>query len=112
MKGYLLSFVIALVTVELVVTDDYESNITWSFLDANCKSSPTLELTQNRVYKKNCALRVGQTYVLKCDHDRSGQGWGSSFLVIENSRYCEYSGGSGTPSKPFNVTITGKLASL
>ena len=92
-----------LVTIELqakVAT----FKISWEILGTDCKSSPNFSIyTGNRLYTRNCALSIGQSYTLKCEG-----GWTkndiSNYLVIENSKYCE----STQLLNTVNITITGE----
>ena len=94
-----------LVTIELQSKEDI-SGISWSLLGTNCKSLPNLSVSANRLIKQNCVLAVGKSYTLTCEGPE--EGWVSSYLVIENRKYCEYTGLETT----VNITITGKLKIL
>ena len=80
-------------------------NIGWS-LNPVCKSADNQNYEPYKEYKQNCGLGLGHNYTLKC-HSLDGKGWGSSYLIIENQRYCQdFAVGF---EKTVDVTITGKL---
>ena len=95
---------LVLVTIELQTKVD-TSGTSWEFIGTNCKSLPVLNLPANRLYIKQCALSIGQSYTLACMG--GDQGWFSNHLVIENSKYCENTLNETT----VNITITGKCQS-
>ena len=94
--------VIVLVKIELQ-TKVTANGISWALSDTACKSLPNLSVDANRLYTKHCALAIGETYELTCKS--LGEGWGSNFLLIENSKYCEYT----WLETKINITITGKF---
>ena len=104
-KGKFLFFA-ALVEIKLQGVED-NTAISWSLLQSNCKATGYITPTVNSVHKTECLLTVGQTYTLKCEGKEDGS-WLSSYLIIENSVYCEYAKGT----KLIDITITGKFVSL
>ena len=99
----LLSYIhfVVLVTIQLQ-TKVETHGISWEIIGTTCKSLPNLHITANRLYTKHCALSTEQSYELKCHS--SGEGWGSNYLVVENTKYCENTQQMST----VNITITGK----
>ena len=104
-KGILLFFA-ASVEIQFQGVED-NAVISWSLLQSNCKSTGYIASTANSVYKTECLLIVGQTYTLKCE-GKEDSSWLSSYLIIENSVYCEYAKGT----KLIDITITGKFSSF
>ena len=93
-----------IVNIKLRTTTALE-NIGWS-LNPVCKSPDNQNYEPYKEYNLNCGLGLGQNYTLKC-HSWDGKGWGSSYLIIENQRYCEdFADGQ---EKTVDVTITGKF---
>ena len=86
-------------TIELEAKTE-ASEISWSFIGTNCQSLPSLSVSANRIYKRNCGLAVGHSYILQCEGS-----WQYNYLVVENMKYCEYTSSNTT----VNVTITGEL---
>lgn len=93
---------IALVTIELQGKEEMDG-LSWEIIGTNCRSSNRISSSANKLQTTNCELLAGQTYTLSCKS--SGDGWESNHLVIENSKYCEYSQAETTA----NITITGQL---
>ena len=92
---------IVLVTIELQGKEDTDG-ISWELIGTNCKSDPNLSVAANRLYTRHCALPTGQSYILNCKVGNDG--WASNYLIIENSKYCEYAQQETT----VNITIRGK----
>ena len=89
------------------------TGISWRMMSTDCRSDTNLQVSSNRVYNKDCALSLGQSYTLQCENEGNTEypsdnsfhySWKANFLVVENSVYCEYSDGI----KMINITITGK----
>ena len=90
------------ITVELI-TKTRVKGISWSLLGTDCKSKPNLHLSANKKLRIQCALAIGHWYTLKCNSN--GAGWGSNYLVIEDTVHCE----SATTDTFTNITISGNV---
>ena len=92
---------IVLVTIELQGKEDIDG-ISWELIGTNCKSVPNRSVAANRLYTRHCALPTGQSYTLNCKVGNDG--WAANYIIIENSKYCEYAQQETT----VNITIRGK----
>ena len=79
------------------------TNIGWS-LTSECETTTNSNYGSNRLYPFYCALSSGQSYTLTCK-SLNGEGWGTGFVLIESTAYCEdFISGY---EKTYDLTITG-----
>ena len=93
------------VPIKLVTKNSALRNIGWT-LSPNCKNDDNgkANYDSNGIYQERCDLAIGQTYTLRCK-SYQGDGWHSSYVLIENVAYCEdFTNGE---EKIYNITITG-----
>ena len=80
------------------------TNIGWS-LTSECETTTNEVYGSNRLYPYYCALSLGKSYTLTCKSSNV-DGFGTSFILIESTAYCEdFLLGS---EKSYNFTITGE----
>ena len=99
-------FLCLLVTVQIGLHTTFENRgISWT-LGPNCASQSEIaySVESNAYYESKCTLALGQSYTLNCE-SFAGNGWNSSYLIIENTAYCQnFSTGL---EEATNIRITG-----
>ena len=104
-------FLCLLVTVQIGLHTTFQTRgISWT-LGPNCASQSEIaySVESNAYYESKCTLALGQSYTLSCK-SFSGGGWNSTYLIIENTAYCEnFRIGF---EETANINITGTYNSL
>ena len=78
-----------IVAVKIGLYTKYRAEkISWTLGDT-CASKNNLTVEANGFHEAECALAIGHAYTLKCKSS-VGQGWNSTFIIIENVAYCEH----------------------